>query len=370
MPSRLEDSAIHILHVETGRHMYGGAAQVLNLIAGQEAHGVRGTLVCPVNSFVAGAAQARGIDVVTVPMRGDLDFGFAVRLWRLIRRLKPSLVHVHSRRGADRAGGVAACLAGVPAVLSRRVDRRESSWGRPKYWCYRRVIAISGCIRRQLLDAGVPEGKIRLVASGVVPEACAPTWPREKFLAEFGLGEDDFVIGMVAQLIPRKGHRYLLEALPKIHAAGAGIRVIVFGAGALEPRLREAVEQKQLADVVRFAGYRPDLLEFLGHLQLVVHPATREGLGVSLLEAQAAGVPIVGFRAGGVVEAVDDGVTGTLVEPRDVDALAGAITRLVGQPRERAAMGVAARQRIADQFSVDGMVRGNLAVYREIIGDT
>lgn len=368
MPSRSEESAIHILHVETGRHLYGGAGQVLNLIVGLEAHGVRGTLVCPEHSFVAVAAQARGIDVATVPMRGDLDIGFGLWLWRLIRRRRPALVHVHSRRGADRFGGVAASLAGVPAVLTRRVDSRESLLGRPKYGFYRRVVAISGCIRRQLLDAGVPERKVRLVASGVLPEACAPTWPREKFLAEFDLGEDDFVIGMIAQLIPRKGHRYLLEALPQIHAACVGTRVLLFGAGALESQLREAVGQQQLGEVVRFAGYRPDLLDFLGHLQLVVHPATREGLGVSLLEAQAAGVPIVGFRAGGVVEAVDAGVTGTLVSPRDVDALAESITHLASHPPERAAMSAAAREWIARQFSVDGMVQGNLAVYREVTG--
>ena len=128
------------------------------------------------------------------------------------------------------------------------------------------------------------------------------------------------------------------------------------------------VDQRQLADVVRFAGYRPDLLDFLGHLQLVVHPATREGLGVSLLEAQAAGVPVVGFRAGGVVEAVDNGTSGVLVSPRDVDALADAIIHLVWHPRERAALGAAARDWIAEQFSVDAMVRGNLDVYSEIIG--
>lgn len=342
---------------------------MLNLIVGLEQHGVRGTLVCSEDSAVALAAQARGIDVAAVPMSGDLDILFVARLWRLIRTLRPSLVHVHSRRGADRFGGLAAWLAGVQAVLTRRVDSPESAWSRPKYWFYRRVIAISGCIRRQLLEAGVPERKIRQVASGVLPDACAPSWPRERFLAEFGLGGDDFVIAVVAQLIPRKGHRYVLEALPKIHAAYVGTRVLLFGAGALEPRLKEAVEQKQLGNVVRFAGFRSDLAEFLGHVDLLVHPATREGLGVSLLEAQAAGVPVVGFRAGGIVEAVKDGSTGMLVSPRDVGQLEKAIVHLAWNPRERAAMGAAAREWVVDQFSVEAMVRGNLGVYREILDE-
>ncbi|MFQ5636107.1 MAG: glycosyltransferase, partial [Gammaproteobacteria bacterium] len=114
---------IHVLHVETGRHMYGGAGQVLNLIVGLAEHGVRGTLVCTQGSLVGVAARARGIDVLPVPMGGDLDLSFAGRLRRLIRRVRPSLVHVHSRRGADRLGGPAALAAGAPAVLSRRIDR-------------------------------------------------------------------------------------------------------------------------------------------------------------------------------------------------------------------------------------------------------
>ncbi len=207
------------------------------------------------------------------------------------------------------------------------------------------------------------------MASGVRLEACAPTWSREKFLAEFDLREDDFVVAVIAQLIPRKGHRYLLDALPRIHAAYVGTRVLLFGAGALEPRLRETIAQMRLADVVRFPGYRPDLLDFLGHAHLVVHPATREGLGVGLLEAQAAGVPVVGFRAGGIAEAVNDGVTGKLVSPRDVGGLEAAITYLAYHPRERADMSAAAREWIAEHFSVERMVEGNLAVYREILGD-
>jgi len=356
------------LHVETGRHLYGGAGQVLSLIVGLEQYGVRGTLVCPEGSLVAVAAQARGIEVVPVPMSGDLDVGFVFRLRRVIRQIRPDLVHVHSRRGADRFGGPAAVLARVPAILSRRVDRPESAWARPRYWPYKKVIAISAYIEEQLRATGVPERKLRLVSSGVLPEACAPSWSRKKFLTEFGLDDDDFVIAMIAQLIPRKGQRYLLDALPKIHASFRGTRVLLFGAGPQEKKLADLIRQKRLDKLVQLAGHRTDLLEFLGHVQLVAHPATREGLGVSLLEAQAAGVPVVGFRVGGVTEAISDGVTGTLVPARDSDALAEAIIRLAWNPRERAAMSAAARERVATQFSVDGMVQGNLAVYREISG--
>lgn len=360
---------MHVMHVETGRHVYGGAMQVLDLITGLAERGVRGTLVCAEDGLVAVAAQARGIEVVKMPCGGDLDFKFMWRLRRVIRELRPSLVHVHSRRGADRFGGIAALLAGVPAVLSRRVDSRESFLARPKYWFYRYVIAISGCIREQLLNAGVPDGKIRQVASGVSPVVCEPNWTRDKFLSEFDLPEDAFVIGVIAQLIPRKGHRYLLEALPRIRAGRLSTHILFFGTGPQEQRLRKAVEQIHLDDALRFAGFRTDLADFIGHLDLLVHPATREGLGLSLLEAQAAGVPVVGFRAGGVIDAVNDGVTGRLVSSGNVGELEQAVLYLAWRPRERAAMGAAARDWIAEHFSIECMVSGNLDVYREVVGD-
>ena len=189
-------------------------------------------------------------------------------------------------------------------------------------------------------------------------------------MKEFNLADDDFVIAVVAQMIPRKGHRYLLEALPRIRAAFAGTRVLLFGTGPGEAKLREAVAQNGQEKAVCFAGYRSDLRDYLGHVDLLVHPVMREGLGVSLLEAQAAGVPVVGFRSGGLAEAVDDGVTGTLVPPRDARALAEAVSQLIYKPRVRSKMGVAAQEWIRDNFAVEQMVAGNISVYKEILGQS
>ena len=348
--------------------MFGGAVQVLSLIDGLAERGVGGTLVCAEGGEVQAAAAERGFDVRPLRAGGDFDGFFGWRLASVIREVRPSLVHVHSRRGADRFGGQAALLAGVPAVLSRRVDSRESILGAFKYGFYEYVIAISDCIRRQLLAAGLPDRKIRLVHSGVDVAPSAPAWTRDRFLTEFGLAENDFVIFMIAQLIPRKGHAYLFDAWSTIRNACPNARLVLFGTGALESKLRKVVGQRGHGDVIRFAGFRSDLAEFVGHADLVVHPATREGLGVSLLQAQAAGVPVVGFAAGGIEEAVADGVTGELVPTRDTDALGTAIIRLAQRPDDRRRMGAAARERMANKFSLNRMIEGNLHVYREVLG--
>src|SRR5262245_43605826 len=126
---------MRILHLEAGRHLYGGAAQVRYLIDGLAGAGVENVLVCPEGSEIAAAPSSAR--VVPLPLRGDLDVGMLPRLAPVIRTAQPDVVHVHSRRGADVFGGIAARLAAVPAVLTRRVDSDEPAWlARLKYQPY------------------------------------------------------------------------------------------------------------------------------------------------------------------------------------------------------------------------------------------
>jgi glycosyltransferase involved in cell wall biosynthesis len=145
--------------------------------------------------------------------------------------------------------------------------------------------------------------------------------------------------------------------------------VILFGIGPLQTQLAAQVTELGLEEQVQFAGYRQDLDRFIGYFKLLVHPAEREGLGIAVLEAQAAGVPVVGFRTGGLVEAIADGETGLLVAPGDVSALAAAILRLIEDDEERTRFAAAGPARICSDFGIDAMVDGNLAVYCEVAGE-
>ncbi len=357
-----------ILHVEAGKHLYGGARQVLYIVEGLAARGVTNLLACPAGSEMA-RQQPAGTRVVAMKMGGDGDIGMVTRLASLIRAEKPDLVHLHSRRGADTWGGLAARLAGVPCVLSRRVDNPESRLAVAlKYRLYDHVITISEGIRQVLLSEGLAPAKVSCVRSAVDATPYLAPVDRAAFCAEFGLPADAQVAGVVAQLIPRKGHRYLLAALPALLARHPRLQVLIFGQGPLEAELRAEVSAAGLAEAVRFTGFRHDLPRWLGGLDMLIHPADMEGLGVSLLQASAAAVPIVTSRAGGLPEAVQDGVTGILCPPGDVAALGAAIDRLAGDAALRARFGAAGRARILAEFSIDAMVDGNLRVYRQVLG--
>lgn len=357
-----------ILHVEAGKHLYGGARQVLYIVEGLAARGVTNLLACPAGSEMA-RQQPAGTRVVAMKMGGDGDIGMVTRLASLIRAEKPDLVHLHSRRGADTWGGLAARLAGVPCVLSRRVDNPESRLAVAlKYRLYDHVITISEGIRQVLLSEGLAPAKVSCVRSAVDATPYLAPVDRAAFCAEFGLPADALVAGVVAQLIPRKGHRYLLAALPALLARHPALKVLIFGQGPLEAELRAEVQAAGLSGAVHFTGFRHDLPRWLGGLDMLIHPADMEGLGVSLLQASAAAVPIVTSRAGGLPEAVQDGVTGILCPPGDVAALGAAIDRLAGDAALRARFGAAGRARILAEFSIDAMVDGNLRVYRQVLG--
>jgi glycosyltransferase involved in cell wall biosynthesis len=359
---------MHIVHLETGRHIYGGARQVLYLLNGLAAQGVQTTLVCPPDSAIFMAADASRIHIQPMPMAGDLDAGFSHRLAKWLSDQQPDLLHVHSRRGADIWGGVAARQAGVPAVLTRRVDNPDFPvLGKIKYKLYQNVIAISAAIRAQLHAGGVPNSKLRLVHSAVDAAGCQPSWTRQQFQEAFGLQEDELAVVCVAQFIPRKGHKTLLKAWPAVLEGCPRARLILFGQGAEEQALRAQAAQLGLTDKVVFAGFRADLRKFLGHADLLVHPALREGLGICLLEAQAAGVPVVASRAGGMPEAVAHGHSGMLIEPEDPAAIAASVVGLLLDPDERARLGQGGRTHIAEHFSPEAMVSGNLKVYEELL---
>jgi glycosyltransferase involved in cell wall biosynthesis len=354
-----------VLHIETGRHLYGGALQVCYLLEGLAQHGIENHLVCTANSEISRTAT-HFATIHAMPMHGELDLLFPLRLLNLIRRHRPDILHVHSRRGADLWSGLCGRISGVPTVVTRRVDNREwPPFARLKYGSYDRVVTISEGIRQVLLSEGLAPEQVVCIHSVVKSEQYQQVRNRDWFTEQFGIPVSAPVIGVIAQLIPRKGHRYLLEILPRLLADFPELRVVFFGQGPLRAELEAYVAEHGLAGVVCFAGFRKDMPKILPCLDLVVHPALMEGLGVSLLQAAAAGIPIVGARAGGIPEIVHDGINGRLVEPGNGEQLYHAVTELLGNTSLRQQFGQAGQEIIRRNFSVDTMVERYLKLYEE-----
>ncbi len=361
-----------ILHLETGRHLYGGPQQVVYLLQALRERGHDCTLICPPGSGVDNAARQAAIPVRNLFCAGDLDLPFAYRLTQYLNSTRPDLLHCHSRRGADVLGGLAASFSDVPAVVSRRVDNTEMRvMAALRYRPFKKVIAISEAIAEVLRERGVDEDRMVVIRDAVDTASFADSASDcRAFREEFEIPSDAFAIAAAGQLIPRKGHRYLLEAVAGLRASHPNLRLVIFGEGYLGNQLRAQAASLGLGGVVQFAGFREDLDSYVGCFDLFAHPALAEGLGVVTLKAAAAGVPVVGFAAGGVTEAVVHEKTGLLVPAEDVAALQAAIARLADDPELRKQFAAAGQARMRDEFCIDVMADKHVELYAAILSET
>ena len=361
---------LKIVHVETGLSFYGGPQQVIWLINRLSARNVTSILVCPADSEIDAVARAADIEVMNLPCGGDADFLFPIRLHCLLRRVAPDIVHIHSRRGADFPGGWGALSARVPALVSRRVDSMESPAAAAiRYWPFRKVVAISENVETVLGASQVAPNRLTVIRDAVDINSVTLNADREILKRDFGIGEGEFAIAVVAQLIRRKGHRLLLDALPGLLKEHSDIKVVFFGIGKAEEELRALTRKLGCSGAVHFAGFRHDLDEYLSTFDLLVHPAEKEGLGVAMLKAAAACLPVIAFDVEGSREAVNHLKTGILVPPDDIEALQTAIATLYEETEIREKMGVCGRNRMAEEFAVESMADRYLEVYSEILND-
>ncbi|RLB44275.1 MAG: glycosyltransferase family 1 protein [Deltaproteobacteria bacterium] len=358
---------LRILHIETGRHLYGGALQVLYLLKGLKQKGHQNILACLKASAIE--TKAMGFALVhALPAFGELDPRQLFWLLKIIRTIRPHIVHVHSRRGADLWGGMAAKLARSTAIITRRVDNPEHPYiARLKYDMYEKVVTISQGITRILVAEGIPPSKITCIYSAVDVDKYSGACNKDWFLREFSLSSDQKAVGMVAQFIPRKGHRSFLEIVPLILEKCPNTKFLLFGRGPLESEIQRACQDKGLSNAVLFAGFREDMENIFPCLDLLVHPATMEGLGVALLEAGAAGVPVVATEAGGIPEIVQHGKTGRLVKIGQPVQFAHEVVRLLTNTEMARQYGRSAKEYVRANFSIQKMVTNYLALYGKLV---
>jgi glycosyltransferase involved in cell wall biosynthesis len=338
------------------------------LLEGLRARGHANLLVCPPGSEAEREARRRGFAVECVAMRNDLALGAAWRTSAILRRHAPALVHCHTGR-ANWIGGLAARWAGVPALSTRRMDRRVARGLRTR-WLYRvllrRVAAISPAVARRLQDAGVPPERIRLIWSAVDPERLQPTATRQALRARLDTAPDTLCLLVAANLVERKGIDVLLAAYAAL-ASRECTELWIAGDGPERGALETAATRLGVAERVRFLGRRSDVPDLLEACDVFVLPSRLEGLGVAALEAMARGRPVVASAVGGLADTVVANETGLLAPPGDAAALASALERLLADPALRQRLGAAGAARVGEQFLAEQMVDAYESLYREVL---
>ena len=356
---------------------YGGAERsLLNLLAGldrRQWHPILAFHPDPGNNELVQQAALLNVELWPVlPMpEGSTGAKRVPQFARALRDRRPSVFHAHLtwQRGC-KFGLIASILARVPAVIATQhlfVDI-PSSWSidlqqRVLAFGIDRYLPVSNDIAGQLHERlSIPTHKLQVIHNGI-PIGQFSGHSERTVRAQLNAGTERPIILTPARLVEQKGHRYLLQAMTRLPSAV----LVLAGDGPERWRLEAQTQQLGLDGRVRFLGHRDDAGSLLAAADLVVLPSLFEGLPLSIVEAMAAGKPVVTTSVGGIPEAIIDGESGLLVPAADPDALANAIGQVLRDPALAQRLATRARERAAAEFSLEGMVAAVTGVYDEVL---
>ncbi|MGI6605059.1 MAG: glycosyltransferase family 4 protein [bacterium] len=363
---------LRVLHIISDLNVGGAGRYLLNLLPGLKAEGVLVQVVCPGGGELERELRERGFEPWLLS-EGDASFS-----WRAVAEIRRYLaqgsyqvVHTH----ASLAGRVAARLSGVRGLVltrhglgrSDKVSFLRRGVGRVVSGALTdRVIAISEAVAAALVAEGVDYRRIRVIPNGIdVGEFAQASGAGVRL--ELGVGNRP-VVGMVARLVPEKAPQDFLRAAALVRRSFPEAIFLLVGSGPLEAELKRRARELGFGEEFRFLGYRRDVAGVTAALDVAVLSSHQEGLGLVLLEAMAAGKPVVATNVGGIPEVVVPDATGLLVPPGQPEALAAAITRVLSDRGLAAALGSEGQRVAWERFSLDAMAQRTAAVYRELVG--
>jgi glycosyltransferase involved in cell wall biosynthesis len=393
LPRRNTEDRITILRIIGRLNVGGPAIHVVNLTAGLDPHRYRSLLVTGRENEAEGSmldfALSHGVqptvipEIVTAFSLAPRDARALVKLYILICREKPHIVHTHTAK-AGFLGRVAARLAGVPVIvhtfhghvlhgyygpmkneLLRRVEQSLA-------WITDRLVTVSEQVKNELVGYGIAKAeKISVVPLGfdLDPFLNSHAQHGEFRQREMGLSDEHKLVGIVGRIFPIKNHALFLESAARIAAQEPAARFVIVGDGVFRPNLENQARELGITDRVLFTGWRRDLPRICADLNVLVVSSDNEGTPVSAIEAMASSCPVVATRVGGLPDLIEDQKTGRLVPPRDAEALAGAVVALLRDPQRARELGKNGRDSVRHRFTVQRLLRDMDDLYRQLLAE-
>lgn len=352
---------MRVLHFLAETGFSGGELQLEHLVRHLHARGHDNHLALAPGAEFGRIGRELDVPVHEVALRRRLDPGTYWRSRRLVRRLRPEVVHYGCGRSLVVAG--LACLGATAAVryTTRRIDypiRRGLLHGGRYRHLVDHVIANCAAVRDRVLAAGVPAERVTLVHEGIdVRPWQGIRGRRQRARETLGLPATGLVVSCAATLRPRKAQGVLIEAFAGLAADFPDATLVLAGNGPDRDRLREQARRLGLQERIRVPGPIRPVADLYAASDVFCMPSLNEGLSNACLEASAAGLPLVVSAVGGLTEIVEDGLTGAVVPPGQAGALGSALARYLADESLRDRTGAAGAERTARLFTADRMVR-------------
>jgi glycosyltransferase involved in cell wall biosynthesis len=377
-----------VLRLFSRLNVGGPSVHVILLTAGLAGRGYETRLVigteAPHEGNLLDLAAAKGVRCESMASLGReirplRDLLALLALYRLMRAYRPQVVHTHAAK-AGLLGRVAARLAGVPVVVHTYHGHvLHGYFGRAKTALFRglerwlarltdRLVAVSPRVREELVELGIaPREHFRVVPLGLELEELAGALPRGGLRRDAGVPDDAPLIGMVGRLVPIKDVPTFLRAAAKVRQVTPQARFALVGDGEERRLLEDLCARLGMAEVVTFHGWRRDMQSVYGDLDVVVNTSRNEGTPVALIEALAAGRPVVATRVGGTPDLLGGGELGRLVSAGDADAVAEAILDALRDNDRARARAADARSHVLREHSAERLIGDVDALYRELL---
>lgn len=360
---------IRVLHIDAEMGWRGGQQQAVYLHEGLCKAGVYSDFVCRKDSALRQRLESAQLPHKEFAYMGEIDFIAPMRLARYASQNRINIIHAHSSHAHSWALGAKFFYPSLKIVAARRVDFpiRKNFLSRCKYYSSRldAIVAISRNIHDVLIADGIPRDKVHLIHSGVDLQRFAESETAENFRSIWGIPEDSLIVGTVAAFVGHKDYPNFLHAAALAQKKNPSLHFIAVGSGPKLDEMKQLSCDLQLSGIT-FTGDTAELGSVLKAFDIFVLASKKEGLGTSVLDAMGLGLPVIGTKAGGIPEMIEDLDSGILVEKSKPEALADAILRLADDPDLRSKLGKAARERVR-LFSKDKMIQKNIELYQKLL---
>lgn len=365
-------SAIRVLHLDTELSWRGGQQQAAYLIEAMHRNGYATAMVGQPNSAIGQFCQKMGIPFFPLRILGEGDVIAGWRVAALCRHHDFCILHLHSSHALSIGLWAKLFFRSLKLIAVRRVDFHiQQNWfSRLKYrhhWL-NRIVCISEAIRQVLIKDGIPSDKLVTIHSGVDLHKFDQVKPSPNFRAQFGIPVDHLLIGTVAAMAGHKDYPTLLRAAKIVCDAMEHVTFCAVGDGSQRDKILQLHRELGLGQRFILPGYRTDIGDFFKNFDIFVLASKQEGLGTSLLDAQALGLPVIACRSGGIPEIIEHGYNGWLVPAQDETALASALITLINNPALRIELGRNALRSVK-KFDIAITVKNNLKLYQSLVSE-
>jgi glycosyltransferase involved in cell wall biosynthesis len=371
--------SLHILHTESSCGWGGQELRILTEAQDMVARGHRLHLAADPSSRIAERAAHYGMELTTLPIKFKSVRGF-MALRRLIARGGFDIINAHSSTDAWLAGLAAASLAAAPPVVRTRHISAPFRNNFLTRWIYNRacaaIVTTGEALRQEMIRTlGTPPAQVWSIPTGIDTQVFRPAEAglRAPLRVSLGLPVDAYLVGIVATLRSWKGHADLINALALLSGDGSAghWHLVIVGDGPQRGNLTTQIAQMGLGDRVTMAGHQDEPADWFRSLDLFCLPSyANEGVPQALMQAMACGLPCVTTSAGAITEAIEHGISGIVVAPRDLDALRSSVLLLSGDAALSAQLGLAARARAESRFGRTQMTDRMLALFEALARGT